>query len=79
MELSAFNRPYFDLQTMLAYTTVTDIFQLPTAIEATVYLGGLVFILICPYLFLWAIDKASTATKSAQKAVDANQAEAQRQ
>ena len=54
---------------MLAYTTVTDIFQMPTALEATVYLGGLVFILVGPYLFFNVMDRISAANKPAQKKV----------
>lgn len=49
---------------MLAYTTVSDIFVAPTAIEAAVYLGGLVFVLACPYLFLGMMDKLNQAKKS---------------
>ena len=60
---------------MLAYTTVTDIFQLPTALELTVYLGGLVFVLACPYLFLSLMDRISAAKRS-RKTADTNQVEA---
>ncbi len=49
---------------MLAYTTVSDIFVAPTALEAAVYLGGLVFLLACPYLFLGAMDKFTQAKES---------------
>ncbi|MEL6263414.1 MAG: hypothetical protein AAFR12_20375 [Cyanobacteria bacterium J06626_6] len=51
---------------MLAYTTVSDLFYLPTVFEATVYIGGLLFVLACPYLFLWAIDKRQSAKQTAQ-------------
>ncbi|MGD1865627.1 MAG: hypothetical protein ACFB0D_13835 [Phormidesmis sp.] len=48
---------------MLAYTTVSDIFVAPTALEAIVYIGGLLFVLACPYLFLSIMDKFSRANK----------------
>lgn len=41
---------------MLAYTTVSDLFYLPSALEVAVYIGGLLFLMACPYLFLWLID-----------------------
>ncbi len=52
---------------MLAYTTVTDLVQMPTALESIVYLGGLVFILVCPYLIFNVMDRISAANKPAQK------------
>lgn len=55
---------------MLAYTTVTDIVQLPSALEAVVYLAGLVFVLVSPYLFFKLMDKFNAATKSSQKAAN---------
>ncbi|MEM8505100.1 MAG: hypothetical protein AAF716_18335 [Cyanobacteria bacterium P01_D01_bin.1] len=60
---------------MLAYTTVTDIFQLPTALEAIVYLGGLAFVLVSPYLFLSTMDKISAATKPSQEIASASKAQ----
>jgi len=54
---------------MLAYTTVSDIFVAPSALEAAVYLGGLVFLLAAPYLFLGIVDKFNKASKSLKKPV----------
>ncbi len=51
---------------MLAYTTLVDIVQLPTALETVVYVGGLVFVLVCPYLFLNLMDRVSAANKPSQ-------------
>ena len=52
---------------MLAYTTITDIVQLPSALEAVVYLTGLVIVLIGPYLFFSLMDKFSAVTNSSKK------------
>ena len=52
---------------MLAYTTVSDLFVVPSALEAVVYLGGLLFVLACPYLFLSIVDKLSHANKNRQE------------
>ena len=41
---------------MLAYTTFSDLFYLPSAFEAVVYIGGLLFVMACPYLFLRLMD-----------------------
>lgn len=41
---------------MLAYTTISDFFYLPTALEAAVYIGGLLFLMATPYLFLALMD-----------------------
>lgn len=41
---------------MLAYTTVSDLFDLPSAFEAIGYIGGLLLVMACPYLFLWLVD-----------------------
>ena len=57
---------------MLAYTTITDIVQLPTGLEVAVYLGGLVFILVCPYLFLTLVDRFSAATKPSKGAASSS-------
>ncbi|MEL6468462.1 MAG: hypothetical protein AAFQ74_01935 [Cyanobacteria bacterium J06623_4] len=51
---------------MLAYTTLSDLFYLPTLFEAAVYVGGLLFVLACPYLFLWAIEKRQPAKQTPQ-------------
>lgn len=50
---------------MLAYTTVSDLFYMPTALEATVYFGGFLFVLALPYLFLGIIDRLSAAKTEA--------------
>ncbi|MBE9064527.1 hypothetical protein [cf. Phormidesmis sp. LEGE 11477] len=52
---------------MLAYTTVSNIIQLPSALESVVYLAGLVVVLAAPYLFFNLVDKFNAATKPAQK------------
>ncbi|EDX86982.1 hypothetical protein S7335_4689 [Synechococcus sp. PCC 7335] len=54
---------------MLAYTTITDVIQLPSALEAVVYLAGLAIVLAAPYLFFNLVDKFSSATKPSQNAV----------
>jgi len=55
---------------MLAYTTVSDYFYLPTALEAAVYIGGLLFLLACPYLFLGLLDTRRTSAKEHQAPTD---------
>ncbi|MEL6552203.1 MAG: hypothetical protein AAFQ63_01885 [Cyanobacteria bacterium J06621_11] len=55
---------------MLAYTTVSDLFELPSVLEAVVYLGGLLFVLACPYLFLWLMDLLRHRTPENQTATD---------
>lgn len=42
---------------MLAYTTATDFITLPTGLEAAIYIAGLLVLMACPYVFLFAIDK----------------------
>jgi len=46
---------------MLAYTTASDLFYMPTALEAAVYIGGLLLVLAAPYLFLGLLDKRRAA------------------
>lgn len=41
---------------MLAYTTFSDIFVVPTVLEAAVYFGGLLLVLAAPYLLLRTLD-----------------------
>ena len=53
---------------MLANTTITSVIQLPSALEAVVYLAGLAIVLAAPYLFFSLVDKFSSATKPARKA-----------
>lgn len=52
---------------MLAYTTVSDLFYIPTALEAAIYLGGLLFLMACPYVFVAVADKVMSALKQARK------------
>ncbi len=55
---------------MLAYTTVSDLFYLPTALEAAVYIGGLLFVLASPYLFLGLIDMRRGASEKHKATTD---------
>jgi len=61
---------------MLAYTAMSDLFYMPSPLEAGVYLGGFLFVLALPYIFLSIIDKQSTAKvkKSAENNVTEPQA-----
>ncbi|MGB3791044.1 MAG: hypothetical protein WA949_23765 [Phormidesmis sp.] len=63
---------------MLAYTTLTDILQLPTALKALVYAGGLVFILVCPYFVLNLVDKVNAPTKPSQDDASSGQSDRQK-
>lgn len=37
---------------MLAYTTLSDLFDVPSALEVAVYLGGLLLVLALPTLYV---------------------------
>ncbi|MEL7071131.1 MAG: hypothetical protein AAGN15_21140 [Cyanobacteria bacterium J06581_3] len=51
------------ISSVLAYTTVSDLFYLPTPLEAAIYLAGLLFLMACPYVFVAVADKVMTAVK----------------
>ncbi|MEM9149206.1 MAG: hypothetical protein AAGB19_01960 [Cyanobacteria bacterium P01_F01_bin.3] len=60
---------------MLAYTTVSDIFVAPTALAAFVYLGGLLFVVAGPYLFLRIMGNFSQTHKHREKSPQNNPAQ----
>ena len=42
---------------MLAYTTVSDWFYLPSALEVAVYFFGFILVLAAPYAFVWLVGR----------------------
>ena len=52
---------------MLAYTTVSNLFYLPTPLEVAVYIGGLLFLMACPYIFIAVADKVMSAVKQSRQ------------
>ncbi len=55
---------------MLAYTTVSDFLYLPTGLETAVYIGGLIFVLACPYIVLGLVDMSRNAAQKRQTPTD---------
>ncbi|MEL7359791.1 MAG: hypothetical protein AAFN40_25070 [Cyanobacteria bacterium J06560_6] len=53
---------------VLAYTTVSDLFYLPTPLEAAIYIAGLLFLMACPYIFIAIADKTMNAVKQSLQA-----------
>lgn len=56
---------------MLAYTTISDLIHLPSALEVTVYMAGFVAVLTLPTIVFGIIDsraaKASRRNRAEQK------------
>ncbi|MEL6352386.1 MAG: hypothetical protein AAFR58_11525 [Cyanobacteria bacterium J06627_28] len=52
---------------MLAYTTATDFITLPTGLEAAIYIAGLLVLMACPYLFLFAVDRLNALKQMSTK------------
>ncbi|MEO1389107.1 MAG: hypothetical protein AAFV85_17360 [Cyanobacteria bacterium J06634_6] len=55
------------ISSVLAYTTVSDLFCLPTPLEAAIYLAGLLFLMACPYVFVAVADRVMTAVKKTRQ------------
>ncbi|MGD1895812.1 MAG: hypothetical protein ACFB16_02555 [Phormidesmis sp.] len=55
---------------MLAYTTISDLFYVPTALEVVVYIGGLIFLMASPYLFLSLMDLRRNAAAKRKTQTD---------
>ncbi|MEL7353629.1 MAG: hypothetical protein AAF171_26390 [Cyanobacteria bacterium P01_A01_bin.116] len=56
---------------MLAYTTLSDLFDVPSALEVAVYLGGLLLVLALPtlYVILTSLRNRSDADSATQQNV----------
>ena len=55
------------ISSVLAYTTVSNLFYLPTPLEAAIYLAGLLFLMACPYVFVAVADKLMTTVKQTRQ------------
>lgn len=59
---------------MLAYTTVSDLLYVPSALEVAVYVGGLMLVLALPmtYLTLTATRDRKTTSRQHSQSSDLN-------
>ena len=49
---------------MLAYTTFSSLFQMPSALEVAVYVGGLLLVLAFPYVFFSLMADGAAETEA---------------